>query len=203
MRYYILFFLFCLSNCLFAQTISFERYFPLKKGTIKHYYVSHIAKTGTIKDKDDTSICQSLVIKGREIFYFEEGCNSDDTVITGSQSFCAGAFYYSKSGAFYFSPLFWKYEIKKANLNYFEPLFPAKISLNTPYKYQDGEEKKKYLFKKFEDVIIGKRTYRHCLKLIVIHNWPTERYTDTVWFQNGLGVVKWLRSTGRLEELRQ
>ena len=102
------FFLFLLcSNYIFAQTLSLEQYFPLKNGEIKVFYVSHITETDTIQDKNDSSICKSLLIKGKEIFYFDDELNSDDTTIISSQSFCNGAFYYDK-GNFVFSALEWK-----------------------------------------------------------------------------------------------
>lgn len=203
MKYCLLVFLSVTANYLFGQSIAFEKYFPLKNGTIQHYTVSHITETDTLPDNDNTAVCRSLMVKGKEIFFFDDNNNNgDDTTLISSESFCSGVFYYSK-GAFVFSPIDWKYDVKKANLDYFESLFPATVSLNTTYKYQNRDEKKSYVFKKWEDVVIKNKLYKHCLKLIVIHDWPTKQYIDTVWFQKGVGVVKWLRSTGRLEEIKQ
>lgn len=202
MRAIILIFLCNLSNITFGQTITLEEYFPLRKGTVRDFYVSHITETDTLKDKNDISVCKSLLMKGKEIFYFDDEINSDDTSIIGSQTFYDGVFYYD-NGAFMFSPLFWKYELKKANLDYFEPLFPAVIPLDSVFKYQKGEEKRKYKFTGFEDVVIKKRLYKDCLKLTIVQDWSTNQYIDIVWFQRGFGVVKWLRGTGRLEEIKQ
>jgi hypothetical protein len=189
------------SNSILGQTISFREYFPLKNGKVKVFYVSHITHSDTIRDKNDSSFCKSLIIKGREIFYFDDESNSSDTTIIGSRSFCMGVFYYD-NGKFMFSPLFWKYELKAANLDYFEPLFPNVITLDKIYKFQDGEEKRKYQFNGFEDVQIKNNLLKHCLKLTIIQDWKTEKYIDLVWFQKGTGVVKWLRATGRLEEIK-
>jgi hypothetical protein len=186
---------------MFGQTISLQEYFPLKNGVARAFYVSYITGTDTLRDDNDSSICKSILIKGKEIFYFDDNLNSDDTTIIGSGSFCNGVFYYN-NGEFVFSPLFWKYELKEANLDYFEPLFPAKISFDTIYKYQNGEEKRKFKFIGFEDLHIKGNLYKDCVKLLVTQDWKTAQYFDTVWFFKGIGVIKWLRSTGRLEEIK-
>src|SRR6185503_2704664 len=114
MKVIFLFLFFTFSNLARAQTVFLEEYFPLKKGTTKLFNVSHITDTDTLHDDDDSSICKSLLIKGKEIFYFDDHLHSDDATIIGSESFCNGVFYYN-NGNFVFSPLFWKYELKEAN----------------------------------------------------------------------------------------
>lgn len=192
------------------QTVSFTDYFPLKKDTLKVFYVSHIIKLDstknkldTIKDKNKHSFCRSVSIKGKELFYFEDEEDSSDTVaIIGSQSFCGGVFYFENK-VFFFSPIFWKQDLMHLNINHFEALFPATISIATIYKWQDGiAEKKAYKFTRFEDVIIKNKVLKNCLKLIVTKDYIDEQDVDTVWFQKRIGVVKWLRSTGRLEEIK-
>ncbi|MES2763689.1 MAG: hypothetical protein V4677_15850 [Bacteroidota bacterium] len=126
---------------------------------------------------------------------------SDDNAIVGSLTFCNGSFYFDK-GNFYYSPIFWKYELKKANPDYFEILFPDVLKFDTVYKYKHGEEIRKYKFIGFESINIKGKAFPDCLKLTVMQDWPTAHYTDTVWFQKQRGVVKWYRSTGRLEEIK-
>jgi len=188
-------------GAVFAQKISFGEYFPLQKGVVKHFYVSHITGKDTLRDKNCISICKSEIINGREVFYFDDRLQSDSIEIIGSESFCNGVFFYD-NGNFLFSPLFWKYELNKANLDYFETLFPGMIAFDTVYKYQDGEEKRKYKFNGFESINLKGKPYNDCLKLTIIQDWKTAQHTDTVWFYKGTGVIKWLRSTGRLEEIK-
>lgn len=186
---------------LHGQSIALQEYFPLKKGVSHTYYVSQIFKNDTTQSADYTTTCKSLIVKGKEIFYYDDGEYTGDTIIVGAESFCDGVFYYEE-GKFMFAPIFWKYEIKQANLNYFISLFPETIAIDTIYHFQDGKEIREYQFTGFEDVQIGNKIYKDCLKLTIVQNWPTSQYIDIVWFQKNTGVVKWLRGTGRLEEIK-
>lgn len=182
------------------KNIVFEEYFPLKNGTSQIYYVTHLKDADSLLDKNDTNVCLSISINNKQVFYFTDEPGDTNSII-GSQSFCNGAFYFD-NGAFFVSPIFWRKDLQSANLDYFEPLFPKEISLDSVYKYRDGEEKRKYIFNKIEDVSIKEKKISGCLKLTIIQDWPTSHYADSVWFQKGIGVVKWYRSTGRLEEIK-
>jgi len=201
MKAYTLSFLCFLAVHGFGQTISFEDYFPLKNGDVKYFYVHQIKGTDTLQDKNTRSVCRLRVVKGTGIYYFSDEAGKKNDLVSAIV-FCGGVCYYDH-GAFLVSPLSRTDEIKDANLAYFDTLFPAQLALNTRYKQQDGEEKRNYTFTSFEPVTIAGTVYLDCLKLVVTQDWPTAHYADTVWFQKGTGVVKWLRSTGRLEELKQ
>lgn len=182
------------------KNIVFEEYFPLKNGVGQIYYVTHLKDADSLLDKNHTNVCLYISINNKQVFYFTDEPKDTNSII-GSQSFCNGAFYFD-NGAFFVSPIFWRKDLQSANLDYFEPLFPKEISLDSVYKYRDGEEKRKYIFNKIEDVSIKEKKIPGCLKLTIIQDWPTSHYADSVWFQQGIGVVKWYRSTGRLEEIK-
>jgi hypothetical protein len=139
-------------------------------------------------------------VKNKEIFYFTDE-PSDSNNIIGSQSFCNGAFYF-ESGNFFFSPIFWQKDLYKVNIAYFEQLFPREILIDSLYKYKDGDEKRNYIFNGLENLSIKGNSFPSCLKLTIIQDWTTSQYSDTVWFQKNVGVVKWIRSTGRVEEIK-
>ncbi|MCW3070779.1 MAG: hypothetical protein JWO44_669 [Bacteroidetes bacterium] len=184
-----------------GPVIVFEDYFPLKNGKGEEFYISHITEKDTLVKENDSSICKSAFVKDREIFYFDNAMKSSDTTIIGSSVFCDGVFYFDR-GNFWFSPVFWKYELKKANPGYFEVLFPRSLKLGSVYKYKNGEEVRKYKFTGFETIKAKGKEFSECLKLTVTQDWITAQYTDTVWFRKGRGVVKWHRGTGRLEEIK-
>lgn len=185
-----------------GQQVRFEEYFPLKNGQVQIYYVSHITETDTLADDPEKKLCRFELVKGRKIYYFTDDIKEKDrNSIIGSEVFCDGVFYFD-DGNFMVSPIFWKEDLKKINLNYFEILFPGFITLHSVYKYRDGNEKRTYRFTGIETINLKNKSIDSCLKLIVEQDWPTAHYEDIVWFKKNLGVVKWLRSTGRLEELK-
>ena len=185
-----------------AQKVLFEEYFPLKNGMVQTYFVSHITETDILPDDPEKKIFRYQTIKSKNIYYLTDDVKEKegDTCSIGSESFPNGVFYYD-NGNFMFSPISWKYELKEANLNYFEILFPKTISIDSAYRCKDGYEKRKYTFVGFETIGIKGSVIDSCLKLILEQDWPTTHYEDTIWFKRNVGVVKWLRSTGRLEEL--
>ena len=184
-----------------GQEIRFEEYFPLKNGSIQTYFVSHITETDTLTDDPERKLCRFELVKGKKVYYFTDDVKEkDDNTIIGSEVFCQGVFYFDNSN-FMFSPIFWKEDLKEINLNYFEILFPKLVTLDSAYRYKDGDKKMTYRFIGFETIDIRGRRTDSCLKLSVEQDWPTTHYEDLVWFKKNIGVVKWLRSTGRLEEL--
>ena len=185
-----------------GQQVRFEEYFPLKNGTIQTYNVFHITETDTLTDDPEKKFFRFEVVKGKKIYYITDDLKEKkDNPIIGSEVFCDGVFYF-EDGNFMFSPIFWKKDLKEINLHYFEKLFPKFITLDSAYKYKDGEEKRTYRFIGFETAILNNRSIDSCLKLLLEQDWPTAHYEDIIWFQKNVGVVKWLRSTGRLEELK-
>lgn len=199
-------FLISLISCKQAERIQeeegflFEEYFPIKNNDKKIYYVSHLTGKDTLIDKNDSIVCLSDTVMNKEIFYFTDE-PGDSASIIGSRVFCDGVFYF-ENGEFFVSPVFWRIDLKKANLAYFDKLFPKRVMPDSIYRQEHGDQKRQYIFNKPENVPVKGKLLPACLKLTIIQNWPTQQYVDTVWFQRNTGVVKWLRSTGRLEEIK-
>ena len=70
----------------FGQTVALEQYFPLKKGEATRFYVHHLTKTDTINDKDALLVTQSIVVKGREIFFFSDTSRTKDNDLVSPNS---------------------------------------------------------------------------------------------------------------------
>ena len=43
---------------------------------------------------------------------------------------------------------------------------------------------------------------RHCLRFTLLSKWPDTTYPGTVWLHRERGMVKWIRSTGRIDVQR-
>jgi hypothetical protein len=197
----LLFFISSLLACRGPEGFVFEEYYPLKKSARQVYYVSHIKEGDTVQDVNDTSVCRSVNVSGKEVFFFNELKDGDSTGCVLCNSFAQGAVYY-ENGSLMYSPIFHVQDLKIANLYYFEALFPEEVQIDSAYRYKDGNKKLIFRFMGTESLNIRGREFKDCLKLEVTEDWPTAHYVSTVWFHKGLGVVKWHRSTGRLEEIK-
>lgn len=185
-----------------AQTVHFSEYFPLNDSTEKIYKVTRLQKKGPPLDYEDSHTwCFKQQVKGQDIYYFDDAPQDSTGKIIGSRIFLSGVCYYSHD-TLYRSPVFWKYELDSATLHSFKPLYPPAVQLNKIYQTKDGDELRKYRFTGFENLTLNGRTYPRCLKMTILQIWPNKCYSDTVWFGKGIGVVKWIRSTGRVEELK-
>jgi hypothetical protein len=181
-----------------AQVI-FKQYFPAKANTVQQYNVTLNYAYDTPLESIEKKICRAINIKGKTVYYFTTPDNEKDSgyAVIGSGLFANGVFYFD-NGRFMHAPVFWKNDLVKA---VFIELFPENIFLEKAYIFKDGEETREYIFKGFESIEIKNRKLDSCLKLVVEQHWPANKYTDTVWFRKNVGVVKWMRSTGRVEEL--
>lgn len=49
---------------------------------------------------------------------------------------------------------------------------------------------------------LNDRQLRNCLRFTLLSKWPDTTYPGTVWLHRELGMVKWIRSTGRVDVRR-
>ena len=59
-----------------------------------------------------------------------------------------------------------------------------------------------------EKVNVPAGKFGRALKINIVDTWPKDdsfpggsQYKSTAWFVKGLGLVKWIRTTGRIDEL--
>jgi hypothetical protein len=52
-----------------------------------------------------------------------------------------------------------------------------------------------------EDVTVLAGTYKGCMKIKIDEVWPDKKYEGYAWLAKDVGLVKWQRSTGRIDEL--
>lgn len=185
-----------------AQSFNFQDYFPLKPNTERVYTASRLQVHSKPLPYPDAHIwCLAANIKGTDVFYFDDSTKNEGNRIIGSNIFLDGVCYYAE-GKLFWSPIFWTDELKEANLDYFESLFPAIVKTDTVYKAQDCEKKVTYRFHGLEDQQCNGVLMKDCLKMTMTDDWKTAHYVDTVWLKKDVGVVRWMRSTGRLEEIK-
>jgi hypothetical protein len=184
------------------QSFSFEEYFPLKEHAVLIYHVQFDGVAGGAKvNEDDSCIFKIHKLEGIDVYYIDRHTNDEETII-GTNAFCFGAFYFN-NGQFMFTPAFWRDELEESKPKDYSTLFPKTSYTGTIYESVEGSKTIKYKFTGFENVKIKDRTYPGCLKLEMTEIWPDTVYTATAWFMKGVGMVKWIRYTGRIEELKE
>jgi hypothetical protein len=53
----------------------------------------------------------------------------------------------------------------------------------------------------FSAVSVPAGTFKDCIKVHIKEVWPNKTYDGYTWFARGAGMVKWVRSTGRVDVL--
>lgn len=178
----------------------FESYFPLTPNQKYVYQWAYHELEG-----QDELYCRSTSTQdvGQPFFYFVEADEElDRDCIIGSEVFGPGAYFYEK-GALYTAKVFWRSETEGLVVSDFELLFPKKFQVGDTSRYVRDGVPPTYRFEiaGYENVRLDNTLYPECLRLNITQIWPGERYTDVVWLYEDLGVVKWQRSTGRIDLL--
>ena len=65
----------------------------------------------------------------------------------------------------------------------------------------DGAHTKTITVMPREDVVVPAGRFPSCVKLEIHDDWTDDEYNGYAWFADDVGMVKWIRGTGRVEEL--
>lgn len=101
---------------------------------------------------------------------------------------------------------------------------PAEVGYKVEGKTHDNQMVRTWTIVGLEDVTVPAGTFKQCLKLEIDEVWPEhkmpnqrqptgevkpgemvpeKKYKDVAWLAKGLGMVKWIRGTGRVDELSE
>ncbi|MCP4442488.1 MAG: hypothetical protein GY810_26580 [Aureispira sp.] len=143
------------------------------------------------------------LVEGEKVYYsIEEKELGDANPIIGSSNFLFGAFLFEGSNMSV-AEIFWKKDLAKLKLVDFNIQIPQKVKQDT--KIEWSEEEKKTVLTGFRNVKL-ETTYLgevECLLIDKTVTWPTKTYEAKIWLHKEYGVVKWIKQTGRIEELKQ
>ncbi len=160
----------------------------------------------------ETLIVKSETRAGADVFYFvtEKDARNPDAVIA-TTSFGLGLFVKEGDGIATMACFF------KSNLNSLNAASLARrvtILKHAPETGQaaeipdaDGTFKRTFRVEGKEDVTVPAGTFNDCVTIkteeIQVRKPPLENIVaaGTVWLAKGVGVVKWVRATGRVDEL--
>lgn len=136
------------------------------------------------------NICQSKVINKTTVYYFRRDAFPDDTVFAwGIPMFCYSFFF--KNDSLMSLPTMFKSELEKTSLDSFIVDIPKVIQLGRRYKHMTKEMNQVYIFNRIENIKIGKKVLKNCLKLTAYSYNKYYRYKREYWFKKGFGFVKY------------
>ncbi len=178
-------------------------YFPLVEGTRYEYQGTYQGN----KDKSELTVKSTSVGLGSDdrVFYFvTKGDEEKENYIIGANAFGLGA--YSKSkGKLLTHEAFWYADLETVKLDSNQTLieFPLTEKASQKLQASSGKQKITMTVAGKEDVTVPAGTYKACWKIEIKDTWPATgtTYDGAVWLAADVGVVKWLRGTGRVDEL--
>ena len=99
---------------------------------------------------------------------------------------------------------FWKAELAglaPARAQRFLKLPPV-AGATTTLVSSDGDPRKKVTVEGFETIKVPAGTFDKCARIRINTTWRSgTKYTARIWLAPGIGLVKWIKNTGRVEEL--
>lgn len=191
------FFLVLSASFLSGQTIKIKKYFPLKEG---HRY----SYKGTFKTSEYSTeliIKVQKTAKGENIYYFENRLEA--STIIGSNIFGLGSCMIGKEGIFTLET-FWGTDLTKIDSIEPQLMIPRKFKLEEDINLElDKGAAMLYVnYLGLETVKVAAGEFKDCLKIHIRTVWDNSNtYHEYIWLAKGVGVVKWQRSTGRVDEL--
>lgn len=159
---------------------------------------------GTFKDREyqDAFVLKSLKRGEAEFFYLEKAAS--DSPLIGNPLMGLGAF--RRRGDVL---LTYKATVKR-ELTAFDPeggqgllRFPLKEGDARAVETPDKQRRITTKVAGREEVVVPAGTFKDCFRIEIEDAWPErgKTYPGTIWLACGVGAVKWIRSTGRVDEL--
>jgi hypothetical protein len=176
------------------KTIKIKDYFPNKPSS--HYVYSNNNGYGEL----DSNVCKSGKLNNQDIFYYAECFDRFGLFSIGTTTFGPGIYFYKNDSLFAVDADYEK-DIPEKNIKNATLLLPSYMSTGDSVIFDKGLEKQTFTYLLNEDIEIGDIIHKDCIKFKIIDNWPDTMYIQYFWLQKDIGLVKWMRSTGRIDEL--
>ncbi len=181
----------------YAQNIKIDStFFPLKENASYSYRAFFEGQEYMKNIK-----VRNIKIEGNcTVYYFKE---TDGSELIGPNMFGLGLFYWDVDGL-YTIESFWESDIDKVHCLQRQKLMPKTNNQNIEIEYFGENSNPVYhlTLEATENVIVPAGQFKDCLKIRVLTKWDgNEEYISYVWLAKGVGLVKWIKDTGRIEEL--
>jgi hypothetical protein len=165
---------------------------PFVSGAIYHY-------AGTFKDKhyQDGFIVKSRSISGHTVFYFAEEKTPDRPVQTLFTHFPGLGAYEDRADGVYTLDAYSLADLDGVSPAEAQLLLPKHAPVGTHVHLHGRLGETDLTVLAVEDVTVPAGTFRGCLKVEL----NDEGEKGTAWLAPGVGLVQWLRATGRRDVL--
>ena len=99
----------------------------------------------------------------------------------------------------YVAPAYEKADLEKLHFSDFKYVIPPTVKQKDSIYIRDG--KKVMILCNFlkSSLELNGRTFKECLHFDLLEVWPETLYKGEVWLHKKYGLLKWIRSTGRVE----
>lgn len=177
-----------------SETIEIKDYLFFNEGDTRIYECEFNGKN-TI----DTVIIKGVNIGGEEGFY---PWKNDQLYFIFSNSFLGGITVV-RDGSIYFKEVYEADQIINIVPEDLKILFPASVEFGTIYKTENhfGYKVEYKVIQKESVKILGTK-YPDCIKITKTSYWDEKQNVDQIWLAKDVGLIKWKRSTGRVELLQ-
>jgi hypothetical protein len=183
---------------------TFEGYFIKDKADSD--YVRIARAFPSLTPKGDTVlenyklIYKTKIIDGHKAFYAHDLADS----LSPNPSFASNHFLFSslifENGKVLIAPAYRVKDLDRLKYSDFKYHIPNKVTRKDTIRILDRTKTTfLYNFRK-ENIIVKGRKYKRCLVLDYKVSFPEEVTYGKVWLGKKLGVVKWKRNTGRIDE---
>ena len=193
----ILIFLFTAFNS-YSQEIKIDSsYFPLAEGST--YYFRGFFDG---KESVDGIKVKKTTLNGNCTGYYFQDIDDSGNII-GSNMFGLGLYLRGIDGL-YTIEAFWKNDIFKVHCSQKQKILPDSLNGEEKIEYLGQQSNPKYLLtvEGFENIEVPAGKFKDCVKIRIYTKWDNSKeYVEYVWLARGVGLVKWRKGTGRIEEL--
>lgn len=182
-----------------SQITNISRYFPLNEGDIYQYH-------GKYNNKEDTNsfLVNSIFLPNKQkLHYFQRGTTKRDDDFFGPNMFGNGLYFVFESKIFTLEAAFIN-EVDNLDFNNKQKLLPesllsgSKVTIDSNY----NNSKDTIEILGFENINVPFGKFNESLKLKITTSWSNgDIHESFVWLAKGIGVIKWIRATGRIDEL--
>jgi hypothetical protein len=162
---------------------------------------SGIKKNNNGIEEDYYLLNKFILTNNIKVFYqINEAYKKSPNPFIGTNNFFQSVFLF-KNDSIYFLPTNYKNEINDLNINKFKFYFPKILHKKDTVSYYTSKIYNKLTGFRLEDIEINNKRLKKCLYIKQIQTYG--QFPDTsiseAWFNKKYGLVKWIRSTGRVE----